>query len=635
MNDVYREQQDWHLGQAREVYNIDRWGGGYFAIDESGCMVVRDPGHPDHPGINLFALSGELKAQGYSLPVLVRFGHILRDRVDTLCDAFSTAIAEHRYRGRYTAVYPIKVNQQRSVVGQIIQCGGSRVGLEAGSKPELMAVLALCPLDGMVICNGYKDREYIRLALIGRQFGLNVFVVVEKLSELDQLIEEAGHMDVRPQLGIRVRLASIGAGKWQNTGGEKSKFGLSAGQALQALEKLESNGLLDCLNLLHCHLGSQIANIRDIQRGLGEVGRYYAELRRLGAPLSHVDVGGGLGVDYEGAASRSHCSMNYGIQEYANNVVASLSEICEQRALPHPNIITESGRALTAHHAVLISNVIDHERLPCGSVAAEPAASDPYILRNLWSVHQQVTRGTEVEAYHDAAYLLGEAQGMYIHGILSLEQRAEAEQLYHAIGRKVRSLLNPAIRSHRELLDELNDKLAEKFFLNFSVFQSIPDVWALDQVFPIVPLHRLGECPISRAVLQDLTCDSDGRIDYYVSGEGIENTLPLPPYRAGEPYLLGIFLVGAYQEILGDMHNLFGDTNAVNVELDADGGHHLSEPEHGDSVADLLTYVHIQPESLLTVYRERIAAADLSDVQRGTYLSTLEAGLGGYTYLED
>ena len=636
LNETYRTQPDWTLAQAREVYNITRWSEGYFDIDTRGRLIACAPGSgADHPGIDLHALAEALQAQGYGLPVLVRFNHILHHRLDTLCNAFSRAIAAKGYQGRFAAVYPIKVNQQRSVVSEILAHGGSRVGLEAGSKPELMAVVGLSKADGIIICNGYKDREYIRLALIGRQLGLNVFIVVEKLSELDLIIAEARRLGVPPQLGMRVRLASIGAGKWQNTGGEKSKFGLSAAQTLKAIERLHTEGLLDSLILLHCHLGSQIANIRDIQRGLQEVGRYYAELRRLGAPLSWVDVGGGLGVDYEGTASRSYCSINYSVQEYANNVVHTLWEVCVKEGLSQPDIITESGRALTAHHAMLITNVIDHEQAPDGQALEAPGAQDPLILKDLWAVYNEVCRGSIVEAYHDAAYGLSEAQAMYLHGVLSLEQRARAEQLYYAICRQVQPLLHPGTRAHRELLDELNDKLAEKLFLNFSLFQSMPDVWALDQIFPIMPLHRLDERPISRVVLQDLTCDSDGCIEYYVDGEGIETTLPLPPYRQGEPYLLGIFLLGAYQEILGDMHNLFGDTDAVNVELTEDGGYRLVEPEHGDTVADLLRYVRFEPESLLAAYRDKIAAASLSETQRNAYLADLEAGLRGYTYLED
>ncbi len=392
--------------------------------------------------------------------------------------------------------------------------------------------------------------------------------------------------------------------------------------------------MLDNLVLLHAHLGSQIANIHDIQRGLREVGRYYTDLWRLGAHLRWVDVGGGLGVDYEGTGSRSDCSMNYSVREYANNVVYTLWEVCAEQNLPHPHLFSESGRALTAHHAVLITEVIDHEPAPGGQLPPAPGAGDPLILHNLWKVYQTVSRGSAVEAYHDAAYWLAEARGMYLHGVLRLEQRARAEQLYFAICRKLQPLLNPVARAHRELLDELNDKLAEKLFLNFSVFQSMPDVWALEQIFPILPLQGLTEPPTSRAVLQDLTCDSDGCIERYVDGEGVETTLPLPPYRAGQPYLLGIFLLGAYQEILGDMHNLFGDTAAVNVELSEEGGYRLVEPTHGDTVADLLRYVRFEPEALLAAYREKIEAAELDHDRRTAYLAELAAGLNGYTYLE-
>ncbi len=635
MNDCEGTGPSWTIADAREIYNIGRWGGGYFDIDDNGCIRVLRPQHSGHAGIELRGLAEELQAGGYGLPVLVRFTHILHDRVDRLCAAFSAAIDDCGYQGRYTAVYPIKVNQQRAVVKEILEHGGDRVGLEAGSKPELMAVLALSGVGGVVICNGYKDRDYLHLALIGKQIGIDVRIVVEKLSELELIIAEAERMGVRPTLGIRVRLASIGAGKWQNTGGEKSKFGLSAAQTLRALERLKDAGMLDCLVLLHAHLGSQIANISDIQRGLREVGRYYAELRRLGAPLACVDVGGGLGVDYEGTASRNDCSMNYSLQEYANNVVHTLWDVCSEGDVPHPDVISESGRALTAHHAMLMTNVIDHERAPESEPTARPDAKLPRILHHLAAIHENVAKGSAVESYHDAAHWLGEAQGMFLHGVLTLQQRAEAERWYHTICRKIKPLLHPGNRSHRELLDELNEKLADKLFVNFSVFQSMPDVWAINQIFPIMPLHRLTECPSGRAVLQDLTCDSDGCIDLYVDGEGVETTLPLPPYHHGEPYLLGIFLIGAYQEILGDMHNLFGDTDAVNVALTDDGGYALVDPEHGDTVADLLRYVHFEPDVLLAAYRAKIAAADLSDTLRADYLEALASGLDGYTYLGD
>jgi len=625
----------WTIDSALDAYNLAHWGGGYFDINAAGHLTARPDRDPARAGIDLYQLAGELRQSGLKLPVLVRFTDILRDRVDTLCAAFAAAMRNEDYRGRYTAVYPIKVNQQRSVVEQILGHGSERVGLEAGSKPELLAVLALSKPDGVVICNGYKDREYIRLALIGRALGHRVYIVIEKLSELELVLREAEQLGIAPLLGLRVRLASIGAGKWQNTGGDKSKFGLSASQALTVVERLRAADQLAALQLLHFHLGSQIANVRDIQRGLHECARYYVELRRLGAELRVVDVGGGLGVDYEGTRSRSFCSMNYSVQEYANNVVHVLAETCTTHGQPQPDIITESGRAMTAHHAVLITNIIDIDRHPEEHAVAAPDAQQPAILHDLWQSLQNLDGRSALESYHDAAHWLAEAHSMYLHAVLSLEQRAHAEQIYFAICRRVQGLLRPSSRAQREVLDELNEKLADKYFLNFSLFQSMPDVWAIDQIFPIVPLHRLDERPTQRAVIQDMTCDSDGRIDHYVDKEGVETTLPLHAVRAGETYLLGIFLIGAYQEILGDMHNLFGDTDAVNLSLNADGGYHLSQSQQGDTVESVLRYVHFDAAELLTAYRHKIDAAPLDSAQRSAYLDELEEGLSGYTYLEE
>lgn len=623
----------WTIDQARSTYNLAHWGDGYFDVNDAGHLSAQPA--PGQGGVvDLYELAGRCREAGLSLPVLVRFSGILHHRIDTLCEAFAAARRQYDYRGEYTAVYPIKVNQQRSVVDEILGHGGERVGLEAGSKPELMAVLALARPGGVIICNGYKDREYIRLALIGRALGYRIFIVVEKLTELERVLEAARELDVTPLLGVRIRLSSIGAGKWQNTGGEKSKFGLHARQVIELVERLRAAGMLDCLQLLHSHLGSQVANIRDIQRGMREVARYYAELHRLGAPLGWVDVGGGLGIDYEGTGSRSYCSINYSVHEYANNVVHALAEICREYDLPQPDLVTESGRAMTAHHAMLITNVIDIEQAPGTGPLEAPAEDEPLLLQNLWQVLENLSARNVVEAWHDAEYWLGEARGLYLHGVLDLEQRARAEALYFAICHRVRPMLKQGRREHREILDALNEKLADKYFINLSVFQSLPDVWAIAQIFPIAPLHRLDDPPTRRAVLQDLTCDSDGRIQQYVDGESIESTLPLHPYRPGEEYLLGIFLVGAYQEILGDMHNLFGDTDAVNVVLTGDG-YELRQPERGDTIDELLRYVHFDTEAMKQAYRDRIAAADLSDDRRRAFIEELEAGLVGYTYLED
>lgn len=628
--------KQWNVGQSLNTYGLPYWGDGYFAINEQGHLAVM-PRRRQGPSLDLYAIAREAQSAGLSLPVLLRFTDILHDRVQRLHAAFDAACEQHDYAGTYTAVYPIKVNQQRTVVEEILAAAPGRVGLEAGSKPELMAVLALANADGgVIVCNGYKDREYIRLALIGRALGHRIFIVVEKLSELDIILQEAEQLGVDPLLGVRVRLASLGAGKWQNTGGEKAKFGLSAGQVLQLLQQLRAHGRLDALRLMHFHMGSQIANIHDIQHGLGEAGRYYAELRRLGAPIEVVDVGGGLGVDYEGSRSRSFCSMNYSLEEYAANIVRSLAEVCAEHQLPQPALVTEAGRAMTAHHAVLVTNVTEAEAVETGGVPQQPDEEAPTLLHDLWQLHQQQAERPASEVYHDAVHWLQEAQVLFAHGAARLEDRANAERLYAAICRSLQQRLqNENGRRNREILDELNEKLADKYFCNFSIFQSVPDVWGIDQVFPIVPLHRLEEAPTRRGCLQDLTCDSDGRIDHYVDEAGIENSLPLHSLREGEPYLLGLFMVGAYQEILGDLHNLFGDTHAVNVALDECSGHVLRDAENGDRVDELLNYVHFSDAALVDAYRRKVAAAELPADTRARYLRELEAGLRGYTYLED
>ncbi len=637
---------DWTIQQARDVYNIAHWGGGYFDINDQGHLVAQPDRQTQAQGIDLYDLAAQIKTLGLSLPVLVRFSDILHQRVNTLCEAFVQAMKDDAYQGDFTAVYPIKVNQQRRVIEEILRHGEGRVGLEAGSKPELIAVLALSHAKapdltsadthgGIVVCNGYKDREYIRLALIGKQLGHRVYIVVERFCELEFIIEEARKLNVTPLIGVRVRLASIGAGKWQNTGGEKSKFGLSATQVLRVVNHLRNAGMADSLQLMHFHLGSQIANIHDIQLGMRECARYYAELLKQGANIKCVDVGGGLGVDYDGTRSRNFCSMNYSMQEYANNVVHALYEICTDQKLPHPDIITESGRAMTAHHAMLITNVIDSEQALTQTEIASASSDEPRIIQDLWHGFNMLSGRSAREAYHDAVHWLAEAQVMFTHGVLDLEQRARAEQIYTAICWKVRELLQTGARSQREVLDELNEKLADKYFCNFSLFQSMPDSWAIDQIFPIMPLHRLDELPTRRATLQDITCDSDGRIDFYVDSEGVETSLLLHSIVKDEPYLLGIFLLGAYQEILGDMHNLFGDTDSVHVEMTSDGGYRLAKPLHGDTVETVLNYVHFNADDLLASFRKKIELAELDKKQRDLFFKELTAGLTGYTYLED
>ncbi len=614
---------------AGEIYNVPRWGDGYFDV-AAGRLRVR-PRRDAGPAVDLRRIIADLSAQGVSPPVLVRFPAILRDRVATLRSAFRDAMDEAAYSGAYRPVYPIKVNQHRSVVEEIVGAG-QQVGLEAGSKPELMAVLALAPAGGTVVCNGYKDPEYVRLALRGQQLGLQVHLVLEKRSEARLIIREARRLGIAPRLGLRIRLASIGAGKWQNTGGERSKFGLTAADALAVIEELREADLLQRLELLHFHLGSQVANVHDIRRGLSEGARFYAELRQLGAPVTKVDVGGGLGVDYEGTRSRAFCSMNYSIHEYAHNVVQALKATCAEADLPHPTIITESGRAMTAHHAVLVTPVIDTDRRPEGEPEAPPEDAPP-VLRQLHRTLEEHQQRPATEVYHDACHYLEETQSLYLHGMLDLRQRAYAERCYQAIGYRLRGRLNPGRPHQREVLDALNERLADKLFANFSVFQSVPDIWAIDQIFPIVPLSGLDRPATRRGVVQDLTCDSDGTISLYVDGDGVESTLPLPEPEPGEPQWLGLFLVGAYQEILGDRHNLFGATDAVNVEVDAHG-HHFTGAVRGDSIGAVLRSVGFDERELSSAYRRRIAAADLDEAARRACLADLEAGLLGGTYLE-
>lgn len=625
----------WTTEQSRQRYNLSGWSDGYVDINAEGHLVVRPNGSDRTIEVDLCELAGEIRESGLSWPVLIRCGGIIRDRLDRLCGAFAQAREQLAYRGDYTAVYPVKVNQQFSVVHEIFQHGGDRVGLEAGSKPELMAVLGLSSPGGVIICNGYKDREYIRMALIARRLGLRIYLVVEKLSELKEILQQSRELGIRPLLGVRVRLASIGAGNWQNTGGDKSKFGLHAAQVLYMVEQLREHGLLEQLQLLHFHLGSQLANIRDIDKGVQEAARFFVDLHALDVPVEVMDVGGGLGVDYEGTASRSFCSMNYTLEQYATAIVGGIGRVCDQHGLPHPHIITESGRAMTAHHAFLITNVIGTEQAPGGDGLQPLDEAAPEILVRLQNIHRGLDAGPVLESHLELDQTLDDLHRMYSEGGITLAQRASGEKIYYAALRRIQLMLKPSNRDHRTLTDALKVKLADKVFCNLSIFQSLPDVWAIDQIFPIVPLQRLDEKPERRACIEDLTCDSDGRIDFYVSGDGIESSLSLHTMAEDETYLLGFFMVGAYQEILGDMHNLFGDTDTVNLEVNADGSHQLCDPEHGDRADELLRYVHFEPKRLRAVYRQRVNAANLPSAQARQYLAELEAGLSGYTYHED
>ncbi|WAT14706.1 arginine decarboxylase [Xanthomonas fragariae] len=622
---------DWSLDQARKTYSIPHWADGYFDVNDAGHVVVTPTS--DGPSVSLPEVVDAARAAGAKLPLLVRFPDILGQRLGKLQAAFAQAQSEWDYAGGYTAVYPIKVNQHRGVAGTLASHHGDGFGLEAGSKPELMAVLALSRPGGLIVCNGYKDREYIRLALIGRKLGLQTFIVIEKPSELKLVLEEARVLDLKPGLGVRMRLASLGAGKWQNSGGDKAKFGLSPRQVLDLWKTLRDTEYADSLQLLHFHMGSQISNVRDIANGMREATRYFVELSRLGANISHVDVGGGLGIDYEGTRSRSYCSINYGLHSYASNIVQPLASACEEHGLVPPRIVTECGRAMTAHHAVLIANVSEVEQAPEGRV---PDAHDdePTAIRHLREIHDELDVRPAVELFQEAQHFHAEGLSAYALGQIDLIHRARIDDLFYAIAHGVRARLSFDEKSHRQVLDELNERLVDKYFVNFSVFESIPDVWAIDQVFPILPIERLNEAPQRRGIIADMTCDSDGMVKTYVENESLDSSLPLHTLNAGESYRIGFFLVGAYQEILGDIHNLFGDTDAVEVTVDGDG-YRIAQQRRGDTTDVMLDYVGYQLDALRATYAERIAATQLSPERAQQLSDALEAGLTGYTYLSD
>jgi arginine decarboxylase len=629
-----------NLERIRDEYNIKHWSQGFYGIDDSGEVVV-SPSASQH-NVALSQIVKQLEQKNIGLPALVRFPQILHQRVHNICNAFNQAIEEYQYDNKYLLVYPIKVNQQKEVVDEILASQAKleqkQLGLEAGSKPELLAVLALAQkASSVIVCNGYKDREYIRLALMGEKLGHKVFIVLEKLSELDLVLEEAEKLGVKPRLGLRIRLASQGAGKWQASGGEKSKFGLAASQVLTVIERLKLERKLDSLELVHFHLGSQMANIRDVRNGVSEAARFYCELRRIGAELQYVDVGGGLAVDYDGTRSQSSNSMNYGLLEYARNIVTTIGDVCELYSQPMPVIISESGRSLTAHHAVLITNVIGTESYVPQQVF-EPSDDAPIILHNMWANFSSLRDGSDdralIEIYNGTQNDVAEVHSQFAAGMLNLQHRAWAEELSLRINYELSLRMSNKNRYHRPILDELSERLADKFFVNFSLFQSLPDAWGIDQVFPVMPLSGLGNADERRAVVLDITCDSDGTIDQYVDGQGIETTLPVPAWNPDEPYLMGFFLVGAYQEILGDMHNLFGDTHSAVVNLDENGNAQIDYINEGDTVEDMMRYVHIDVDSIRQHYRELVSAKVLPDEQQSV-LDELEQGLNGYTYLED
>ena len=639
-----RNQRNWQAGEvfsvtdATELYEVERWGKGYFSISPSGHVLVH-PTKDRERAIDLKQLTDHLMLRGIHLPVLIRFKDILRHRVDDIYNAFRTAITQHAYEGRYICVYPIKVNQQRQVVEEVLDFGREYgFGLEAGSKPELLAVAAQAYNDTPIICNGFKDAEFIEMAMLAQKIGRTVIPVVEKYTELGLILEYAERVGVRPNIGMRVKLAARGGGRWQGSGGYRSKFGLTVAEVLRGLEELKSRGMQDCFKLLHFHLGSQIPNIRIIKGALNEAARIYTELVQAGAGLEYLDVGGGLGVDYDGSQTNFESSVNYTLEEYANDVVYHIQTVCNDEGVKHPTIISESGRAIVAYHSVLIFNVLGvssfgEEKIP-ESIKPEEA-EQPVI--DLLETYQSLNARNALESYHDAQQALDMALNLFSGGYLPLEQRCQAENLYWAILVKLKKLVS-AMDDVPEDLQGLDDAMADTYFCNFSLFQSCPDSWAIKQLFPVMPIHRLNVAPTQHGILGDITCDSDGKIDQFIDRRDVKRTLPLHAVN-GDPYYLGVFLIGAYQEILGDLHNLLGDTHAVHVSLDERGNVVLDAVIKGDTVKEVLDYVEFDADTLVRKLRHDVEHAvregKISYEESGRLLQFYEEGLQGYTYLEE
>jgi arginine decarboxylase len=630
----------WTAADANDTYNIPRWGCGYFGVNERGNLIVT-PRNDGQPGaIDMKELIDELVARGIQLPILLRFSDILRARIELLCGAFNGAIREYGYQGQYRGVYPIKVNQNRTVVEEIIEFGRPfHYGLEAGSKPELLAIMAIHQDDeALIICNGYKDEEYIETALLASKMGKTVILVVEKPTELDQIHRVSERVKIKPSLGIRARLSSRGAGRWEQSGGDFSKFGLTAAEMVEAVGKLKAWNDTDTLKLLHFHLGSQISAIKSVKNALREAGRLYCELHKMGANgLKYLDVGGGLGVDYDGSQTNFASSMNYSVQEYANDVVFAIKEICDADKVPHPSIVSESGRAIAAHHSVLVVNVLGVTEFNTHGIPKELPPGAPPLVTNMWTTFQDISPKNVLEAYHDAVEYKDQVLQLFNLGHLSLEHRVVCENLFWAICEKV--LLMTQGRDHvPEDLQGLEKALSDTYFCNFSMFQSVPDAWAVDQLFPICPIHRLTEEPTRRATLADITCDSDGKIDSFIDLRDVKHVLELHPKTEGNDYYLGIFLVGAYQEILGDLHNLFGDTNTVHVQLSPEGEYDVKEVVAGDTVSEVLSFVDYSPSDLLGRLRNNVEQAlrkKLMTIEESrTLINRFRQGMIGYTYLD-
>lgn len=627
----------WRIDDSAELYNINGWGLKYFSINDKGHVIVTP--REGYASVDLKEVLDELQVRDVAAPVLLRFPDILDNRVEKISRCFKTAAKEYNYQAENFIIYPIKVNQMRQVVEEIVSHGKKfNIGLEAGSKPELHAVLATnIAENALIICNGYKDMDYIELALLAQKMGRRIYLVVEKLNELAMIAESAKRLDIKPNIGIRIKLSSSGSGKWEESGGDQSKFGLNSSELLEALDFLNKNKMTGCLKLIHFHIGSQITKIRRIKNALREATQFYVQLTKMGFDIDFMDIGGGLGVDYDGTrSSSSESSMNYSIQEYANDSISAIVDACEKNNLKQPNIITESGRSLTAHHSVLIFDVLATTSLPEWNDKHEISADDHELARELYEIWDKLSQPRLFESWHDALQIREEALDLFSLGLLDIKTRSQIEKLFWSVAREVGEIAG-TLKHAPEELRKIAKMLPDKYFCNFSLFQSLPDSWAIDQVFPIMPISRLDEKPTRTAVLQDITCDSDGKISNYISNNGTSSSLPVHALREHEPYYIGVFLVGAYQEILGDMHNLFGDTNAVHISVYKDR-YEIDQIIYGETVDEVLDYVQYSPKRLVrnveTWVTSSMKSGKITPEEGREFLSNYRSGLYGYTYLE-
>ncbi len=629
------ELRAWTVQDSSELYNIGGWGRDFFSINESGNVEVT-PAGPGTLKIDLKELVDDLQSRGLNLPILIRFSDVLRVRLEQLFGAFQQAIVENDYKGVFRGVYPIKVNQQRHVVEELMEHGRPfNLGIEAGSKPELLVALALQENpEALILCNGYKDRAFIETALLAQKLGRRVVITIDRMGELDTILAAAAELDLRPVIGVRARLTTKGAGKWVESTGDRSKFGLTTAEIVATVDRLRDLGMLDCLQLLHFHIGSQITNIRAVKDALKESSRIFVELYRLGANMHYLDCGGGLGVDYDGSQTNFHSSVNYTLQEYAADIVSQVAEACNATGVPHPDLVTESGRALVAHHSLLVYNVLATNEILVGRAPEAPSKGDHQVLHSLWEAYSGVSRKNFQEAYHDVLQIKEDAITAFNLGVIDLNARAKVEQMFWATCEKLLKIVRD-LEYVPDELEGLERQLSDTYYCNFSLFQSMPDHWAVKQLFPTIPIHRLNQQPLRRGIIADLTCDSDGKIDQFIDLRDVKGFLELHSPNGGE-YLVATFLVGAYQEILGDLHNLFGDTDAVHVKVDGDD-YTVEKVVKGDSVAEVLSYVQYDQRDLIARVRRSVEAAlrekRITMAESGRFMKRYEEALGGYTYL--